>query len=92
MQISIFSSCLQDSDLLGGHFSGIDTSIPDIKRYYTTLYVFKFYNSENVYFQCSVKLCPAGSSACDLVSIDSRLRPLVPAKVMGYLMPLGMGW
>ena len=65
-------SCRQDSDLLGANFDAVETSIPLIKRYYVNVYVFKFYNSDNVFFKCTVKLCPSGSSACDIVS---KLRP-----------------
>ena len=61
-------SCHQDSDLLGGDFDGVDNSIPLVKRYYVNLYVFKFYNSDDVFFKCTVKVCPSGSSACDIVS------------------------
>ena len=61
-------SCSDDSDLIAdADFSAIYTSVPLINRYYVTLYVFQFYNSENVYFECDVKVCPSGSSACDIV-------------------------
>ena len=63
-----YFSCSQDSDILGGDFDSVETSIPLIKRYYVNLYVFKFYNSDDVFFKCTVKLCPSGSSACDIVS------------------------
>ena len=63
-----FFSCSQDSDILGGDFDSIENSIPLINRYYVNLYVFKFYNSDDVFFKCTVKLCPSGSSACDIVS------------------------
>ena len=70
--IHVCFSCRQDSDLLGADFDAVENSIPLIKRYYVNLYVFKFYNSNNVFFKCIVKLCPSGSSACDIVS---KLRP-----------------
>ena len=63
-----FCSCRQDSDLLGSDFDSVETSIALIKRYYVNLYVFKFYNSDDVFFKCTVKLCPGGSSSCDIVS------------------------
>ena len=61
-------SCSQDSDILGGDFDSVETSIPLISRYYVNLYVFKFYNSDDVFFKCTVKLCPSGSSDCEIVS------------------------
>ena len=63
-----YFSCSQDSDILGGDFDSVETSIPLINRYYVNLYVFKFYNSDDVFFKCTVKLCPSGSSDCDIVS------------------------
>ena len=66
--IHVCFSCRQDSDLLGANFDAVENSIPLIKRYYVNVYVFKFYNSDNVFFKCTVKLCPSGSSACDIVS------------------------
>ena len=63
-------SCEQDSNLMGSDFNNTDSSIPDTTRYYATLYVFKFYNSDDIFFACDVTVCPSGSSSCDIVSIS----------------------
>ena len=53
---------------MGSNFDNIDTGVYGIKRYWAVVYVFKFYNSDNVVFDCLVHVCPSGSSACDAVS------------------------
>ena len=62
------SRCTSDSDFVEDNFDNIDTgAVPLVKRLWTTLRVFRFYNSQDVYIECSVKLCPSSSSSCDLV-------------------------
>ena len=62
-------SCEQDSNLMGSDFDNEESGVPSIKRYWAVLYVFKFYNSNDMFFSCTVTVCPSGSSSCDIVSI-----------------------
>ena len=54
---------------MGSNFDNIETGVYGIKRYWGVVYVFKFYNSNDVVFACYLYVCPSGSSACDIVSI-----------------------
>ena len=54
---------------MGSDFDDIESSVPGIKRYWAVLYVFKFYNSNDIFFSCTVTVCPSGSSSCDIVSL-----------------------
>ena len=62
-------SCEQDSNLMGSDFDNEESGVAGIKRYWAVLYVFKFYNSNDIFFSCTVTVCPSGSSSCDIVSI-----------------------
>ena len=62
-------SCEQDSNLMGSDFDNEESGVPGIKRYWAVLYVFKFYNSNDIFFSCTVTVCPSGSSSCDIVSL-----------------------
>ena len=53
---------------MGSDFNSIETGVSGIKRYWALLYVFKFYNSDDIFFYCTVIVCPNGSSSCDIVS------------------------
>ena len=64
----ILFRCEQDDNLMGSDFDSVETSVSGIKRYWALLYVFKFYNSGDLYFECTVTVCPSGSSNCDIVS------------------------
>ena len=61
-------SCEQDSNLMGSDFDNEESGVAGIKRYWAVLYVFKFYNSNDIFFSCTVTVCPSGSSSCDIVS------------------------
>ena len=63
-------SCEQDSNLMGSDFDNEESGVPSIKRYWAVLYVFKFYNSNDIFFSCTVTVCPSGSSSCDIVSMQ----------------------
>ena len=63
-------SCEQDSNLMGSDFDNEESGVSGIKRYWAVLYVFKFYNSNDIFFSCTVTVCPSGSSSCDIVSIQ----------------------
>ena len=64
---------MADSDLAGDDFTSTVT-IGLKTRYWTTIYVFKFYDSDDVYFHCEVLVCPAdGSSNCDAGVSNFRL-------------------
>ena len=67
-------SCEQDSNLMGSDFDNEESGVPSIKRYWAVLYVFKFYNSNDIFFSCTVTVCPSGSSSCDIVSILKHKR------------------
>ena len=54
---------------MGSDFDNEESGVPGIKRYWAVLYVFKFYNSNAIFFSCTVTVCPDGSSSCDIVSI-----------------------
>ena len=54
---------------MGSDFDNEESGVPSIKRYWAVLYVFKFYNSNDIFFSCTVTVCPSGSSSCDIVSI-----------------------
>ena len=45
----------------------IESSVPLVTRIWTTLYAFRFYNSDDIYIECTVKICPSTSTACDAV-------------------------
>ena len=62
-------SCEQDSNLMGSDFDNEESGVAGIKRYWAVLYVFKFYNSNDIFFSCTVTVCPSGSSSCDIVSL-----------------------
>ena len=66
-------SCEQDSNLMGSDFDNEESGVSGIKRYWAVLYVFKFYNSNDIFFSCTVTVCPSGSSSCDIVSIQFQL-------------------
>ena len=66
-------SCEQDSNLMGSDFDNEESGVAGIKRYWAVLYVFKFYNSNDIFFSCTVTVCPSGSSSCDIVSTDAFL-------------------
>ena len=55
---------------MGSDFDNEESGVPSIKRYWAVLYVFKFYNSNDIFFSCTVTVCPSGSSSCDIVSIQ----------------------
>ena len=62
-----------DSDLAGAHFTS-SVTIGLKTRYWTTIYVFKFYDSDNVYFHCEVLVCPEdGSFNCNAAVSNFRL-------------------
>ena len=65
-------SCEQDSNLMGSDFDNEESGVPSIKRYWAVLYVFKFYNSNDIFFSCTVTVCPSGSSSCDIVSLQFK--------------------
>ena len=71
MQNLINFSCEQDSNLMGSDFDNEESGVAGIKRYWAVLYVFKFYNSNDIFFSCTVTVCPSGSSSCDIVSIHT---------------------
>ena len=54
---------------MGSDFDNEESGVSGIKRYWAVLYVFKFYNSNDIFFSCTVTVCPSGSSSCDIVSI-----------------------
>ena len=54
---------------MGSDFDNEESGVPGIKRYWAVLYVFKFYNSNDIFFSCTVTVCPSGSSSCDIVSL-----------------------
>ena len=56
---------------MGSDFDNEESGVPSIKRYWAVLYVFKFYNSNDIFFSCTVTVCPSGSSSCDIVSIHN---------------------
>ena len=62
-------SCEQDSNLMGSDFDNEESGVAGIKRYWAVLYAFKFYNSNDIFFSCTVTVCPSGSSSCDIVSL-----------------------
>ena len=64
-----YCRCSDDYDLIGDDFDNDDLSDPSIRRIWTILYAFKFYNSDELYFECFVTICPSSSSSCDLVSV-----------------------
>ena len=68
VDLILYFSCRQDDDLMGSSFNNTDSSIPGTTRYYAFLYVFKFYNSDDIFFACDVTVCPSGSSSCNIVS------------------------
>ena len=53
---------------MGSDFDNEESGVSGIKRYWAVLYVFKFYNSNDIFFSCTVTVCPSGSSSCDIVS------------------------
>ena len=63
-------SCEQDSNLMGSDFDNEESGVSGIKRYWAVLYVFKFYNSNDIFFSCTVTVCPSGASSCDIVSFS----------------------
>ena len=54
---------------MGSDFDNEESGVSGIKRYWAVLYVFKFYNSNDIFFSCTVTVCPSGSSSCDIVSL-----------------------
>ena len=63
-------SCTDDENLVGDDFDNEASPNGLTKRIWTIMYVFKFYNSDSIYIECVVKVCPSSSSHCDLVSIS----------------------
>ena len=58
---------------MGSDFDNEESGVPSIKRYWAVLYVFKFYNSNDIFFSCTVTVCPSGSSSCDIVSVNKHI-------------------
>ena len=56
-------------NLVLGDFDNKITPYAGTGRIWTTLSTFKFYNSDFIYILCTVTVCPAASSSCDIVSI-----------------------
>ena len=72
---------------MGSDFDNEESGVPSIKRYWAVLYVFKFYNSNDIFFSCTVTVCPSGSSSCDIVSIlgECLLISSLPGKALRTL-------
>ena len=66
----ILNRCSDDGDISSTDFTS--TSTVGLKtRYYAQFYVFKFYDSSNVFFKCSVLVCPSdGSANCAVSSVS----------------------
>ena len=67
---------------MGSDFDNEESGVPSIKRYWAVLYVFKFYNSNDIFFSCTVTVCPSGSSSCDIVSILNHKRNATLTKML----------
>ena len=74
--IFILNRCSDDGDISSTDFTS--TSTVGLKtRYYAQFYVFKFYDSSNVFFKCSVLVCPSdGSANCAVSSVSCYILQL----------------
>ena len=61
--LTLILSAMTSDNIDGG-------AVPLVKTLSTTLYAFTFYNSEDIYIESLVKLCPSSSSSCDLIYRD----------------------